>query len=177
MPTIRFLLSYRHDDVIKWKYYPRYCPLCGEFTGHRWIPRTKGQWRGALMFSVICIWINGWINNREAGDLRRHRDYYDVIVMDKVDFSHNFFRHIFVLWHSTPLSRDKMFCYCRVTHLNPLARVYSSRYKISCVDKLCGHEQALLITYVCRRRPKPCWGPSKGPQGHTPRANFVLSFL
>ena len=40
-------------------------PLCGEFTGHRWIPRTKGQWRGALMFSLICAWINGWVNNRD----------------------------------------------------------------------------------------------------------------
>ena len=33
----------------------------------------KGQWRGALMFSFICAWINDWVNNREAGDLRRHR--------------------------------------------------------------------------------------------------------
>ena len=41
----------------------------------------KGQWRGALMFSLICVWINGWINNREAGDLRRHRGHYDVNVM------------------------------------------------------------------------------------------------
>ena len=41
----------------------------------------KGQWRGALMFSLICAWINGWVNNREAGDLRRHRADYDVIVM------------------------------------------------------------------------------------------------
>ena len=31
----------------------------------------KGQWRGALMFSLICVWINGWVNNRVAGDLRR----------------------------------------------------------------------------------------------------------
>ena len=41
----------------------------------------KGQWRGALMFSFICAWINDWINNREAGDLRRHRAHYDVILM------------------------------------------------------------------------------------------------
>ena len=41
----------------------------------------KGQWREALMLSFICAWINGWINNREAGDLRRHRAHYDVIVM------------------------------------------------------------------------------------------------
>ena len=33
------------------------------------------------MFSVICVWINGWVNNREAGDLRRNRGHYDVIVM------------------------------------------------------------------------------------------------
>ena len=37
----------------------------------------KGQWRGALMFSLICVWINGWVNNREAGDLRRYRAQYD----------------------------------------------------------------------------------------------------
>ena len=41
----------------------------------------KGQWRGALMFSLICVWINGWINNRDAGDLRRHLAHYDVTVM------------------------------------------------------------------------------------------------
>ena len=41
----------------------------------------KGQWRGALMFSLIYVRINGWVNNREAGDLRRYRAHYDVIVM------------------------------------------------------------------------------------------------
>ena len=40
-----------------------------------------GQWRAALMFSLICTRINGWVNNGEAGDLRRHRPHYDVIVM------------------------------------------------------------------------------------------------
>ena len=42
----------------------------------------KGQWRGVLVFSFICVWINDWVNNREAGDLRRHRGHYDVIVME-----------------------------------------------------------------------------------------------
>ena len=41
----------------------------------------KGQWRGSLMFSSIYAWINDWVNNREAGDLRRQRGHYDVIVM------------------------------------------------------------------------------------------------
>ena len=46
----------------------------------------KGQWRGALLFSLICFWINGWVNNRKAGDLRRYRAHYDVIVMKARDF-------------------------------------------------------------------------------------------
>ena len=51
-------------------------PVPGEFP-------HKGQWRGALMFSLICVWINGWVNNRKAGDLRRYRIHYDVIVMQQ----------------------------------------------------------------------------------------------
>ena len=45
----------------------------------------KGQWRGALMFSLICAWMNGWVNYREAGDLRRHRAHHDVTVMDYIN--------------------------------------------------------------------------------------------
>ena len=48
-------------------------PLYGEFTGP--------QWRGALMFSLICASINGWVNNGEVGYLRRHHAHYDVNVM------------------------------------------------------------------------------------------------
>ena len=49
-------------------------PVPGEFP-------HKGQWRGAFMFSLICAWINRWVNNREAVDFRRYRTHYDVIVM------------------------------------------------------------------------------------------------
>ena len=58
--------------------------LCGEFTGDRWIPRTNGQWHGTLMFSLISAWIDGWVNNGEADDLRRYRAYHDVTVMCKI---------------------------------------------------------------------------------------------
>ena len=40
--------------------------LCGEFTGHRWIPLTNGQWRGVFMFSLNCAWTNDWANSRDA---------------------------------------------------------------------------------------------------------------
>ena len=71
-------------------------PLCGAFTGHRWIPLTKANDAGALKFSLICAWTNGGVNNRDAGDLRRHRAHYDVAVMSAfnsishyVDLSYN----------------------------------------------------------------------------------------
>ena len=56
-------------------------PLCGEFTGHRWIPRTKASDAELWCFLWSASWINGWVNNHEAGDLRRRRARYDVIVM------------------------------------------------------------------------------------------------
>ena len=46
----------------------------------------KGQWRGALKFSLICAWTNGWANNRDARDSRGHRAHSDVTVMLKLVF-------------------------------------------------------------------------------------------
>ena len=74
-------MTSKHDDVIKWKHFPRYWPFV---RGIRRPPVNyphKGQWRRALMFSLICAWINSWVNNGEAGDLRCHRAHYDVTVM------------------------------------------------------------------------------------------------
>ena len=70
-----------HDDVIKRRHFPRYWPFVRGFHRSPVNCPHKGQWRGALMFSLICAWINAWVNNREAGDLRRHRPHHDVIVM------------------------------------------------------------------------------------------------
>ena len=69
------------DDVIKWKHFPRHWPFVRGIHRSPVNSPHKGQWRGALMFSLICAWINGWVNNRETGDLRRHRAHYDVIMM------------------------------------------------------------------------------------------------
>ena len=75
-----------HDDVIKWKHFPRYWPFV---RGIHWSPVNsphKCQWHGALMFTLICVWMNDWVNNRQAGDLRGYRSHYDVIVMGTFRF-------------------------------------------------------------------------------------------
>ena len=73
-----------HDDIIIWKHFPCYWPFV------QWIHQSlvnsphEDQWRGALMFSLICAWIKGWVNNHEVGDLRCPRTHYDVTVMRMV---------------------------------------------------------------------------------------------
>ena len=74
-------MYHNNDDVIKWKHFPRYWPFVGGIHRSPVNSPHKGQWRGALMFYLICAWINGWVNKREAGGLRRHRAHYDVIVI------------------------------------------------------------------------------------------------
>ena len=41
----------------------------------------KGQWPGALIFSLICTWTNDWVNNRDGGDLRCNHTHYDLSLM------------------------------------------------------------------------------------------------
>ena len=67
----------------------------------------KGQWRRALMFSLICTWINCWVNNREAGDLRGHCDHYDVIVMVTLHERHGVPCHNFIMSHPCILGFHK----------------------------------------------------------------------
>ena len=55
----------------------------------------KGQWRIDLMCSLTCAWINGWVNNREAGELRLHCAHYDIIVMTAI---------ISILWNGDVLN-------------------------------------------------------------------------
>ena len=89
-----------HDDVIKWKHFPRYWPFVRGIHRSPVNSTHKGQWRGALVFSLICVWIKGWVNNREAGELRRYRTHYDVTVMNLRTVYHKF-QHI-EAWKKRP---------------------------------------------------------------------------
>ena len=89
-----FVVITLHDDVIKWNHFPRYWPFVRGIHRSPVNSPHKGQWRGALMFSLICAWINAWVNTREAGDLRRHRAHYVIVMIDFV-VSCNIFIHMF----------------------------------------------------------------------------------
>ena len=77
----RDLFPAPHDDVIKWKHFRHYWPFVWGIHRSPVNSPHKGQWRGTLMFSLICSWTNGWVNIWYAGNLRRHRAHYDVTAM------------------------------------------------------------------------------------------------
>ena len=73
--------SIQHDDIIKWKHFPRYWPFVRGIHRSPVNSPHKGQWRGTFIFSLICVWIIGWVNNRDTGHLRRYSAHYDAIVV------------------------------------------------------------------------------------------------
>ena len=74
-------IPYKGITKCGWKYAIN--AIIHEYAYHRSPVNSphKGQWRGALMFSLICVWLNVWVNHREAGDLRHYRAHNDVSVM------------------------------------------------------------------------------------------------
>ena len=54
------------------------------------------------MFPLICVSINDWINNREAGDLRHYRGHYDVTVMCTGNMVGNHIWFLKVCWEAEP---------------------------------------------------------------------------
>ena len=63
------------------KTFSRYWPLVRGIHRSPVNSPHKGEWPGALMFSLICTRINSWVNNGEASDLRCHRAHHDATVM------------------------------------------------------------------------------------------------
>ena len=74
-----------HDDVINWDYFPRYWPFVRGIHRSPVVSSHKVQWREAYIFSLICAWINGWANNRDAGVLWRHHAHYVLSVMISIN--------------------------------------------------------------------------------------------
>ena len=112
-----------HDDVIKWRHFPRYWPFVRGIHRSSVNSPHKGQWRGTLMFSLICAWINDWVNNGEAGDLRRYRAHYDVTVM--------FTLCHFSLWHGHPVSFLLALWQCRIFLKNVVLVLETEHIKLS----------------------------------------------
>ena len=140
-----------HDDVIKWKHFPCYWPFVRGI--HRWpmISPHRGQWHGGLMFSLICGWINGWVNNREAGDLRCHRAHYEVNLMILSNSTRNFYRSIsgshqpvFTSYHYSDVRMSAM--ESQITGVSIVCSTVFIRRRSKKTSKLC-------VTGLCEGNP------------------------
>ena len=89
-----------HDDVIKWKHFPRYWPFVRGIHRSPVNYPTKANDAELWYFILIYALTNVWINTRDAGDLRRHRTHYDVTVMN-IYWQYPHTVHIFQLRHLT----------------------------------------------------------------------------
>ena len=74
--------------------------LCGELTGHRRIPHTQAS--DAKLWCFLWSAINGWVNDGEADDLRRHRAHYDITGMQNnfKEFSYRKMLYVKHFWSS-----------------------------------------------------------------------------
>ena len=118
----------------------------------------KGQWRWALMFSLICAWINGWVNNREAGDLRRYRVHYDVIVMWYVGGRDGDINRTYITWYT-----------CIKRHVAPYIETYwiviyrdPMHFDIKCNITMMTSSNGSIFRvtgHLCREFTGPRWIP------------------
>ena len=67
------------------------------------------------MFSLICVWINGWVNNREAGDLRRHRAHFRPLWRHRNAYNKRLF-----MWDTNPQRSTWVPFLCPVYHMDYL---------------------------------------------------------
>ena len=85
--TFKMITSLSAEIILKYCWidlqhdFPRYWPLVRGIHRSPLNSPHKGQWLGALMFSLIRAWTNGSVSNRDIGDPRRHRAHYDVTIM------------------------------------------------------------------------------------------------
>ena len=117
----------------------------------------KGQWRGALMFSLIRAWIHGWVNTCEAGDLRRHRGHYDVNVMFYVMwilvtwyilFQNTFIYHIYI--YIIPRCFVLHKCILLSTNRRQMTPVWSQSSTCStCIYIYILYIYIYIYTYIC----------------------------
>ena len=131
--------SQTHDAVIKWKHFPRYWPFVWGIHRSPVNSPHKGQWRGILMYA----WINGWINNREARDLRREFSFPGT------HFTDTFFITIQLRW--------KFRCTTNKESLQSqvVVKLYSTSQFIYSADQC--HASAIEVPLDFVRSHRPSW--------------------
>ena len=101
-----------HDDVTKWKHFPRYWPFVRRIHQSPVNSLPNGQWRGTLMFSFIYAWISRWINTRDTGNLIHHRAHYgDTVISIDIYTSRWKFECFLAIWRNITSNTHGWICW------------------------------------------------------------------
>ena len=106
----------------------------------------KVQWRGALKFSLICAWTNGWGNNWNAGDLKRHSVHYHATVM-----YWNILLQVLMCLHFNDIIMSTM-----ASQITSLTIIYSTVYSGADQRK---HESSASLVFLRRIQRRPVNSP------------------
>ena len=107
------------------------------------------------MFSLIYAWLNGWVNNREAGDLRRHRAHYDITIMFVHFQQWDHWFHIWISKHYGDVIMDEI-----ASQITSLTIVYSTVYSDADQRK---HQSPPSLAFVREIHRGPVNSPHKWP--------------
>ena len=94
--------------------------VCREFTSQRWIPHTKASDVELWCFLWSAPWINGWVNNSEAGDLRCQCTHFDVIVMISMHFLLS--RQLISKWFTRSHEKTALKISCPIIDINNISK-------------------------------------------------------
>ena len=130
--------SFLHDDVIKWKHFPRHWPFVRGIHRSSVNSTHKGQRRGTFVVSLSCAWTNDWVNNRDAADLRRRRAYYDVTVMYVMLFSGSSSVHI----RTVAILTD-----CQILMCCAIQPPHQNRYLVHRFEKIACDIRTVIINH------------------------------
>ena len=89
----------------------------------------KGQCHGALMFSFICTWTNGWANNPDIGDLRQHHAHYHFIVIHSSTWLYLVYLDVCLAY--SILYEEGFFLQCELRLLNETSKVQHEKYDVT----------------------------------------------
>ena len=138
-----------HDDVIKWKHFPRYWPFVRGIHRSPEHSPHKVQWHGAFMFSSIGARINGWVNNCESGHLRHIRPHYDATVIYSINGNRKEYMQ---------RKLDKATCYhCQEKYANLTTRWTRMRSDTSCDNTRPLTLEAFLFAQIAKSVTGACF--------------------
>ena len=133
------VLEEQHDDVIKWKHFPRYWPFVRGIHRPRWIPRTKASdaelWCFLWLHSLnkrLSKQSRGWWFETPSRPLWRHSNVY--YIPWNIHTVHALLCFVVIWWRSILSMFFRVTSLARALHTNHMKYAHGSCFVVFCCD-------------------------------------------